>query len=56
MPEALSYGDNDLVLKNVYQKLKPGGYFVCVDSLDNNIIYRINRYLHYLRGGGLYLP
>ena len=47
---SLSYGRNDLVLKNVYQKLKPGGYFICVDSLNDNIIYKLNRYIHYLRG------
>jgi SAM-dependent methyltransferase len=46
----LSYGDNDLVMKEVFRVLKPGGYFVCVDSLNHNIFFRVNRYLHFLRG------
>lgn len=46
----LSYGDNDLVLGEIYRVLRPGGKFICVDSLNNNLIYRVNRYLHYLRG------
>lgn len=47
---SLSYGDNDLVLTEVYRVLKPNGYFVCVDSLNHNFIYRINRYIQYMRG------
>lgn len=46
----LSYGDNVLVMRQILRVLKPGGYFVCVDSLNHNPIYRINRFLHYLRG------
>ena len=47
---SLSYGDNDLVMQEIYRVLKPGGCFVCVDSLNHNPIYRLNRWIHYLRG------
>jgi ubiquinone/menaquinone biosynthesis C-methylase UbiE len=46
----LSYGDNRLVHDNVFRILKPGGVFVCIDSLNFNPIYRFNRFIHYLRG------
>jgi len=47
---SLSYGDNDLVMNEVYRVLKKGGVMIAVDSLNNNPIYRINRYMHYLKG------
>ena len=47
---SLSYGDNRIVLSQILRILKPGGYFICVDSLNHNLIYRLNRFLHYLRG------
>ena len=47
---SLSYGDNKLVMENIYRVLKPGGTFLCVDSLNDNFIYKINRFLHFLRG------
>lgn len=46
----LSYGDNILVMEEVYRVLKPGGVFICVDSLNGNPVYRLNRWVHYLRG------
>lgn len=46
----LSYGDNAVVLESVFRLLKPGGAFVCIDSLNHNPIYRLNRFFHYLRG------
>lgn len=46
----LSYGDNQLVLSEIYRVLKVGGWLVLVDSLNDNPIYRINRYMHYIRG------
>lgn len=46
----LSYGDNLLVLQEIYRVLKPGGSFICVDSLNHNPIYQANRLVHYLRG------
>jgi ubiquinone/menaquinone biosynthesis C-methylase UbiE len=47
---SLSYGDNNTVLNEIYRALKPGGVFIAIDSLDHNPIYRLNRYVHYLRG------
>ena len=47
---SLSYGDNTIVMKEVFRVLKPDGIFVCVDSLNNNPIYRFNRWIHYLLG------
>ena len=46
----LSYGDNFLVLNEIYRLLKPNGEFICVDSLNHNPVYYLNRFLHYLRG------
>ena len=40
---SLSYGDNDLVMNEIYRVLKKDGKFICVDSLNHNPIYRINR-------------
>ena len=51
---SLSYGDNQLVLKNITRLLKRGGCFVCVDSLNHHPLYRINRYIHFLRGNRSY--
>jgi ubiquinone/menaquinone biosynthesis C-methylase UbiE len=47
---SLSYGDSDLVMNEIYRVLKPGGYFICVDSLNHNPIYRLNRAINCLRG------
>ena len=47
---SLSYGDNECVLAEIWRCLKPGGKFICVDSLNENPIYRLNRWVHYLRG------
>ncbi len=30
--------------------LRPGGIFICVDSLSHNPIYRFNRWIHYIKG------
>jgi ubiquinone/menaquinone biosynthesis C-methylase UbiE len=46
---SLSYGDNNLVLKEVYRVLRPGGYFMAVDVLDHNPIYKLNRLLHFIK-------
>lgn len=46
----LSYGDPDIVMKEIRRVLRSGGHFVCVDSFNENPIYRLNRWLHYLRG------
>jgi SAM-dependent methyltransferase len=47
---SLSYGDPDRVADEVLRVLRPGGCFVCVDSLNDNPVYRLNRWAHHLRG------
>lgn len=47
---SLSYGDNYIVMSEIYRVLKTGGLYIAVDSLNNNFIYRVNRYIHYLLG------
>jgi ubiquinone/menaquinone biosynthesis C-methylase UbiE len=47
---SLSYGNHSKVLSEVYRVLKTKGVFIAIDSLNNNPIYRLNRYIHYLRG------
>lgn len=42
---SISYGANCLVFSEIYRLLKPGGRFICVDSLNNNPIYRFNRWI-----------
>jgi ubiquinone/menaquinone biosynthesis C-methylase UbiE len=47
---SLSYLDNNIFLEEVYRVLKGGGIFICVDSFNHNPIYRLNRFIHFLRG------
>jgi ubiquinone/menaquinone biosynthesis C-methylase UbiE len=47
---SLSYGDNHTVVEEIHRVTKPGGRFICVDSLNHNPLYKINRYVHHLRG------
>lgn len=47
---SLSYGAPILVDTEIRRVLRPGGMFICVDSLNHNPIYRANRWLHYIRG------
>lgn len=47
---SLSYGDARLVDREVQRVLRPGGTFICVDSFNHNPIYRLNRWMQYLRG------
>ena len=47
---SLSYGENSIVMSELYRVLKPLGVVIIVDSLNNNIIYRLNRYVHFYRG------
>lgn len=51
---SLSYLDHSVFLKEVFRVLKPGGSFICVDSFNHNIIYRANRFIHYLKGQRTY--
>jgi SAM-dependent methyltransferase len=46
----LSYGDNRVVMTEILRVLRPGGRFICVDSLANNPLYQLNRIIHVLRG------
>jgi ubiquinone/menaquinone biosynthesis C-methylase UbiE len=46
----LSYGDGEATMNEIYRVLKPGGKFICVDSLNENRLYRFNRWVHFLRG------
>jgi ubiquinone/menaquinone biosynthesis C-methylase UbiE len=47
---SLSYGEPDLVDAEVRRVLSAGGTFICVDSLNHNPVYRLNRWLRYKRG------
>lgn len=47
---SLSYGEPALVNAEIARVLRPGGMLICVDTLNHNPIYRLNRWLHYLRG------
>lgn len=47
---SLSYGEPEAVMNEVWRTLKPKGRFICVDSLDENPVYRLNRWVHHLRG------
>lgn len=47
---SLSYGNNNRVMNEIYRILKLGGRVVLVDSLNDNPIYRFNRYINYIKG------
>ena len=47
---SLSYVDLQIFLSEVCRVLAPNGTFICVDSLNHNPVYRINRRIHYWRG------
>ncbi len=47
----LSYGNSLIVQNEVERVLCKGGSLVLVDSLNSNPIYRLNRRIHWLRGG-----
>jgi len=46
---SLSYGNFEIITSEIKRVLKVNGIFLCVDSLNNNPIYRINRFFHFLR-------
>lgn len=50
MVGSLSYVDHSLFFNNLMRIIKPNGYFICIDSLNENPFYRFNRYIHYLKG------
>ena len=45
----LSYGDHTIVCNEIYRVLKIGGSFIALDVLDENPIYRLNRFINFLR-------
>ena len=47
---SLSYGDNQIVMNEIHRVLKPGGKLIIVDSLHENPLYIINRWMGYYRG------
>jgi len=46
---SLSYGDHKIVRNEIYRVLKYDGYFICIDSLDHNLIYKLNRFIHFIK-------
>lgn len=44
---SLSYADPKKLDDEIIRLLKPNGSFICVDSLNHNIIYSINRWIHW---------
>jgi ubiquinone/menaquinone biosynthesis C-methylase UbiE len=46
----LSYGKLDLVLSELLRTLKKSGGVIFLDSLSHNPIYRLNRFVHAIRG------
>jgi SAM-dependent methyltransferase len=47
---SLSYFELQKGASEIRRVLRPGGFFICVDSLDHNWFYKINRWLHYILG------
>jgi ubiquinone/menaquinone biosynthesis C-methylase UbiE len=48
---SLSYADPMRLDPELVRILKPGGSFICVDSLNHNPVYRLNRWVHWrIRG------
>ena len=47
---SLSYVDLPGLLQELRRVCRPGGAFIFVDSLNHNPLYRLNRFLQYLRG------
>ena len=47
---SLSYLCPEKFMAELRRVAVPGGLFLCIDSLDHNPIYRLNRFIQYLRG------
>jgi SAM-dependent methyltransferase len=47
---ALSYGDPSKVDREIIRTLRPGGTFILVDSLNHNPLFKLNRWIRFLRG------
>jgi ubiquinone/menaquinone biosynthesis C-methylase UbiE len=50
----LSYADNDKLLKEIVRILKPGAGLIVLDSLNHNLVYKLNRFIHFLKGNRSY--
>lgn len=46
----LSYGDPSKVDREILRILRPGGTFIFIDSLNHNPIFKLNRWIRFLRG------
>ena len=46
---SLSYGNHNLVKKEIYRCLKKGGKFICIDSLSHNPFYKLNRLFQFIQ-------
>ena len=44
------YIDHNVLINEVKRVLKPGGKFIVIYSFNDNIIYRFNRFIHFLKG------
>ena len=47
---SLSYGNWSTLCDEIQRVLKPGGSIIFLDSLNHNVIYKFNRFIHFLRG------
>ena len=47
---SISYFDKNEILRIYNNNLKQGGKLIIIDSLNNNIFYKINHYFHVLKG------
>ena len=46
----LSYGSKNQIDNEIKRVIKPSGYFICVDSLNNNLVYKYYRLLQLIIG------
>lgn len=47
---SLSYGHYETVRNEILRVLKPNGTLIILDSLNHNLLFRLNRFRHYLQG------
>jgi ubiquinone/menaquinone biosynthesis C-methylase UbiE len=47
---SLSYADPELMNMEIFRLLKDRGILIVCDSLNHNLIYRVNRFIHYILG------
>jgi len=51
---SLSYLDIVPFFNEVFRVLRPGGSFIVLDSYNHNVFYRLNRFVHFIRGKRTY--